>query len=258
MLGTNIARRGSTAEVSDDLPGLIRNPRNTGRRLRGSIIHKLGTAILSGQYAPGEILPNELALSDSLDVSRSALREALRILAGKGLVASRPKAGTQVSPRERWNLLDPEVLTWAFDSGPDMSLVRALFELRAIVEPAAAGLAATRRAPADLKAMKTALAAMRQMTPGPDAGSTAERDFHGAVLRATRNEALIVLEAGIGAVVNWTTRHGQAARALPRNPLPDLTRVFDAIVARDAPAAAEAMHSLVQTAQEDARRALEV
>lgn len=115
-----------------------RATRSSGRRLHGAIAHKLGTAILSGQYAPGNVLSGEIAFAVELNVSRSAYREAIQVLTAKGLVESRPKAGTRVLPRNRWNLLDPDVLAWAFVGEPDVEFVRDLFELRAIVEPAAA------------------------------------------------------------------------------------------------------------------------
>ncbi len=231
--------------------------RGPGRRLHGAIAHKLGTAILSGKYAPGEILSGEVAFAEELQVSRSAYREAIQVLSAKGLVASRPKAGTRVLPRDRWNLLDPEVLGWAFAGEPDIEFVRSLFELRAIVEPAAARLAALRRDKGDLKSMKDALAAMRRHTLTTEAGRAADRDFHKAILQATRNDALLVLSASIGAAVNWTTQFKQRARALPRNPIPDHVRVYDAIAAGDAAAAAEAMNVLVDLALEDTRSSME-
>ncbi|KQN91159.1 GntR family transcriptional regulator [Sphingomonas sp. Leaf231] len=225
--------------------------------MHGAIAHKLGTAIVSGEYAPGDTLSGEIAFSEALDVSRSAYREAMQVLAAKGLVESRPKAGTRVLPRERWNLLDPDVLAWAFAGAPDVQFVRALFELRAIVEPAAAGLAAQRRDKADLKAMKDALGGMRRHTLATEAGRAADKDFHNAVLRATRNDALMVLSASIGAAIHWTTQYKQRARALPRNPIPDHVRVHDAIVAQDVVAATAAMRTLVDLALEDTKSAME-
>jgi DNA-binding FadR family transcriptional regulator len=231
--------------------------RGPGRRLHGAIAHRLGTDILSGKYAPGDILGGEVAFSEELKVSRSAYREAIQVLTAKGLVASRPKAGTRVLPRDRWNLLDPDVLGWAFTGEPDIEFVRSLFELRAIVEPAAARLAATRRDKADLKTMKDALIAMRRHTLTTEAGRAADRDFHNAILHATRNDALKVLSASIGAAVNWTTQFKQRSRALPRNPIPDHLRVYDAIAAGDAGGAAEAMNVLVELALEDTRSSME-
>ena len=107
------------------------------RRIHGSIAHELGVAIVTGGYSPGDVLPGEVEFSEQLKVSRSAYREAVRILAAKGLVESRPKAGTRVSDRARWNLLDPDVLAWTFEGEPGEGHIRDLFELRRIVEPAA-------------------------------------------------------------------------------------------------------------------------
>ena len=204
---------------ADNGGGAAKPTRGPGRRLHGAIAHKLGMAILSGQYQPGDTLSGEVAFAEELEVSRSAYREAIQVLTAKGLVESRPKAGTRVLPRNRWNLLDPEVLAWAFAGEPDIQFVRDLFELRAIVEPAAARLAAMRRDKEDLRIMKDALTAMRRHTLATEAGRAADRDFHNAILNATRNDALLTLTASIGAAVNWTTQFKQRARALPRNPM---------------------------------------
>jgi len=231
--------------------------RGTGRRFHGAITHKLGVAILSGEYKPGETLSGEVAFSEALDVSRSAYREAVQALAAKGLVESRPKTGTRVLPRNRWNLLDPDVLAWAFAGEPDVQLIRSLFELRGMIEPGAARLAAERRDREDLRKMKEALAGMRRHTLATDQGRLADRDFHDALLNATHNDALVVLSAGIAAAVNWTTQFKQRARALPRNAVPDHARVYDAIAAGNPDAAAEAMRMLVELALEDTRAAMD-
>ncbi|PZU65937.1 MAG: GntR family transcriptional regulator [Sphingobium sp.] len=202
---------------ADNGGGAAKPTRGPGRRLHGAIAHKLGMAILSGQYQPGDTLSGEVAFAEELEVSRSAYREAIQVLTAKGLVESRPKAGTRVLPRNRWNLLDPEVLAWAFAGEPDIQFVRDLFEL----------------------------------TLATEAGRAADRDFHNAILNATRNDALLTLTASIGAAVNWTTQFKQRARALPRNPIPDHVRVYDAIAAGDPVAAAEAMGVLVDLALED-------
>src|SRR3569623_1662209 len=116
--------------------GVTRVPKGSGRRLRETKAHYLGTAIVSGRIAPGERLTCEVANAEALDVSRSAYREAVQVLTAKGLVESRPKAGTRVLPRSRWNVLDPAVLAWVISGEPDLDFVRDLFELRAIVETA--------------------------------------------------------------------------------------------------------------------------
>lgn len=232
------------------------HPRGPGRRLRGAVANKIGTAILSGVYAPGDILSGEVAAAEALDVSRGAYREAMQVLAAKGLVESRPKTGTRVLPRERWNLLDPEVLAWAFAGEPDARLIRSLFELRLVIEPAAAGFAAQRRDRTDVKRMRDALNGMRRHSLATPEGRAADRDFHDALLRATDNDALIAISASIGAAVAWTTHFKQRMRALPRDPIPDHVRVMEAIAAADVEGATSAMRVLVELALEDTKEAM--
>lgn len=230
--------------------------KGSGRRLRGAVAHYLGTAIVSGRIAPGELLTGEVANAEALDVSRSAYREAVQVLTAKGLVESRPKIGTRVLPRRRWNFLDPMVLAWAFEGEPNMSFIRGLFELRAVVEPAVARLAAERRDKEDIKALRAALGGMRRHTLATEAGRAADRDFHDALIYATHNETFVALSASIGAAVNWTTQFKQRQRALPRDPVPDHSRVFEAVVAGDPKAAEDAMTLLVSLALEDTRTAM--
>jgi DNA-binding FadR family transcriptional regulator len=220
------------------------------------IAHDLGVAIVSGQYQPGEALTNEVQSSEQLSVSRSAYREAIRILAAKGLVESRPKAGTTVSPMARWNLLDPDVLAWTFEGGPTDAFLRGLFELRLIVEPAAAALAAERRTLEQIGEMRSALQAMERHTLATDQGQAADRTFHALVMRATANPQLITLASSFGAAVRWSTVHKQRHRKLTRDPMPDHWRVFDAIAAGAPDQARLAMDELIRRAQADTRASL--
>lgn len=235
----------------------LRKPRDPGRRLRGAIAYRLGVAIVSGHYAPGDVLQSEAEFSEALDVSRTAFRDAIRTLAAKGLIESRPRTGTRVLPRSRWNLLDPDVLTWAFTGEPDRDLVRGLFELRALMEPGAAALAAQNRSPADIKLMRTALAGMGRHGLDTEAGRSADRDFHNAMLGATGNAYLVTLSASIGTAVALTTQFKQRWRALPRDPIPDHRAVLEAIVDGDPDAASGSMRILVDLALDDMRRAME-
>jgi DNA-binding FadR family transcriptional regulator len=232
--------------------GSDRPPRHgTGRRLHGAIARKLGADILSGDYSAGATLPTEAMATETLGVSRAAYREAVQALIAKGLVESRPKSGTRVLPRDRWNLLDPDVLAWAFAREPDQRLIESLFELRGIIEPAAAALAAERRSREDLQEMKSGLALMRRHTLATEDGRQGDRQFHAALLHATGNDALIALSAGIAAAVAWTTVYKQRGRELPRDPLPFHVSVYEAIADGDAERARDVMHVLVTAALED-------
>jgi len=241
---------------SDKVGDAGRSERNPSR-IHGAIAKTLGVAIVSGQYAPGDILNNEIDSSELLNVSRSAYREAVRILAAKGLVESRPKTGTRISPKARWNLLDPEVLAWFFESEPSEEFLSGLFELRMIVEPAAAALAAERRDEAQVERMRNALIVMQQQTLATEAGQAADRDFHDTVLEATGNAPLFTLSSSIGAAVRWTTIFKQRKRGLPRDPMPDHWKVFDAIAAGRPDHARQAMEKLVGLALEDTRASID-
>jgi DNA-binding FadR family transcriptional regulator len=225
--------------------------RRRSLRLHGTIARDLGVLIVSGKYKPGEILNGEIAASDRLHVSRGAYREAVRILAAKGLVESKPKVGTRISQPEHWHLLDPDVLAWIFEFEPDETLLKSLFELRRIVEPHAAALAAQRRTEEHLQAMSDALDGMEQHTLATEAGRLADQAFHAALLAASRNAFVVSLTSGVGAAVSWTTIFKQRSGPLARDPLPDHRRVYEAIKAADPVAAHRAMESLVDLALHD-------
>ena len=217
-----------------------------GLRLHQSIARQLGTRIVSGEIAPGDNLGGEIEASEQLGVSRTAYREAIRILIAKGLLESRPKAGTHVLPRKRWNLLDPDMLQWMFSHGPDDAFLRDLFELRGIIEPEAAALAAERRTEAQLTAMAEALDAMRKFGLASAEGQKGDQDFHSAVLDACANAALTTLTVSIGAAVRWTTHFKARVSETPRNSLPQHEAVYHAIAASDAAGARAAMRELLR------------
>jgi DNA-binding FadR family transcriptional regulator len=220
-------------------------------RLHGTIARKLGIAIVSGHHKPGDLLDSEIAASEQFAVSRTAYREAVRILAAKGLVDARPKVGTRINPQSKWNLLDPDVLEWTFESEPDLALLNSLFELRNVVESAAAGFAATRRSAAHLKAMRAALDGMVQYTLATPEGRQADLDFHTTLLAATDNPFIISLTSGVSAAISTTTIFKQRKRPLRRDPVPDHLRVFTAIAAKDAVKAQKAMSELIDLARAD-------
>ena len=220
-------------------------------RLHGTIARKLGIAIVSGEYAPGDLLDSEISASEQFAVSRTAYREAVRILAAKGLVDARPKVGTRINPQSKWALLDPDVLEWTFESEPDLILLNSLFELRNAVESAAAGFAATRRTAAHLEAMRVALDGMAAHTLATPEGRQADLDFHTTLLNATNNPFIISLTSGVSAAIRTTTIYKQRKRPLRRDPMPDHLKVFTAIAAKDAAKAQKAMSELIELAQLD-------
>src|SRR5438128_7743542 len=116
------------------------------RSLHDRVVHAIGRKILGGELPPGALLPAE----PELGASRTVLREAIKVLAAKGLVEARPKIGTRVRPRDAWNLLDPDVLSWQREGTAPVAFLRKLTEVRRIVEPAAAELAGERATARDV------------------------------------------------------------------------------------------------------------
>jgi DNA-binding FadR family transcriptional regulator len=232
---------------------MVMNGRPERGRLRKhqSLARNLGIAILSGEFAPGDGLGGEIEQSEARGVSRTAYREAIRILIAKGLLESRPKAGTHVTERRRWNLLDPDVLEWMFEGPADERFIADLFELRGVIEPAAAALAALRHDDQDLALMDASLEGMRKHGLGTVEGQACDQEFHTALLDAARNEALASLATSVAAAVRWTTRFKQARQRRPRDPTPEHEAVRNAI-ASGAPQGAEAaMRELIRLALED-------
>ena len=223
----------------------------SSRRLRGGLAQQFAVRILKGELPEGHFFPGEVELAAQMGISRSALREAFRILTAKGLVEGRPRAGTRVCPRKQWNLLDPDLLAWQFESRPSRKFLRDLFELRMIVEPGAAALAAARRSTAQVTAMQAALDAMDLHTLATEEGRHADQQFLLTMLEATGNEAILALASTIMSAVAWTTIFKQRKRKLPRDPVPDHLALLQAIRAGNPDLAREAMSELVRLALAD-------
>lgn len=217
-------------------------------RLHGAIARDIGIAIVSGRRQPGEILEGEVDASAHRQVSRTAYREALRMLSAKGLISSKPRSGTRVSPESEWHLLDPDVLAWIFSDEPRPEVLHSLFELRSIVEPAAAALAAQRRSSVHLDRMRRALDDMRRYTLHRAEGRRADQEFHAGLLAATANPFVISLTNGVTAAVDGLTQFKLRLAKVKRDPVPDHLRVFDAIRDKDAVAAHAAMENLIRLA----------
>jgi GntR family transcriptional regulator, galactonate operon transcriptional repressor len=162
--------------------------------LHDHIVEALGARIVSGEFDENSILPNEAALASELGVGRNALREAVKVLVSKGLVEVRPKTGTRVLSRARWNLLDRSVLGWMIESGQQMQHALGLVEFRLIFEPKASYLAAL-RATEDERATISSMCNDLEASVGKPLEVMSEVDlrFHRAILRASHNDILVHL-----------------------------------------------------------------
>ncbi len=215
----------------------------------------LGVEIVTQGFPAGHALPSEAELAERHGISRNVVREALRILSSKGLLRSRPKTGTKIRDRADWNLLDPDLLEWMFEGQPPLDYIRGLFELRMIVEPAAAERAAERRTARHLSRMGHALEIMGQEGLSTEVGQVADQDFHTAILEATGNELLVSLANSISAAVRWTTIYKYRANRKPRDMLQRHRDIFEAIAQGDPKAARDAAATLILEAEQDTEAA---
>ena len=214
------------------------------RNLHDWLARSIGERILAGEFAPGTLLPNEAAWGKIYDVSRTAVREAIKTLTGKGLLLSRPKIGSRVEPRDRWNLLDRDVLSWHRSAIDRRSFATSTQEARRIIEPGVAALAAKKRSIGQLDRLVAALEAMRNAKSVP-INVAADLEFHEALLQAANNDLMmpfgIIIEQALRNLFDYTS---------PRNPQPNLAimlheKIVRAIVDQNAEAARQAMLKLI-------------
>ena len=210
------------------------------------VVDTLGLRIISGQLHSGELLPTEALLSAQLGISRPSLREGLRALAQKGLVNGRTRRGTSVNHRREWNVLDPDVLRWLSVAPPDPAFFMDLLDVRMIVEPAAARLAALRASPEQIAAIETAYRGMVSATPH-DMETCCRHDLalHELIIQSTGNQMLIRFAAAIRTALLACVRIASNARVGYENSLAEHHAVAVAIRRRSPDEAEQAMRNLL-------------
>jgi len=214
------------------------------RNLHNQVIQEIGRLIVSGEIRPGELLPREETLAQRMAVSRTALREALKVLGSKGLIETRQKTGTRVREPRYWNQLDADVLAWRCASMPTEDFVEKLVEMREIIEPAAAAAAARRRTPEQLARIKSAYEGMAAAVD-QNAWAKADLDFHERVLDAANNELMSplfsVIDTALGAYLLLSAKTAVNFKySLPRH-----FAVYDAIRLKRPESAREAMYGMI-------------
>jgi DNA-binding FadR family transcriptional regulator len=225
-----------------------------GRRTSShvQVVQRLGARIVSGEFgAAGGGLPIEPELAAGMGVGRNVLREAVKVLASKGLVEVRRKSGTRVLPRKAWNLLDPDVLAWLDQAGHRLEHSFDLVEFRLIVEPQASFLAAKRATAEERRAIRQAYVDLEACIGHPDRVAGCDLVFHGSILAASHNAILNHLGSLIASlmqrqVLTTTDHDGAFERGLPLH-----LELTDAIVRGDAAAAETISRRLVLQPYDD-------
>ena len=219
--------------------------RSLGRNLVFGLADVLGQAIVTGAYPLGAAL-TEAELSVRYGVSRTVTREALTMLAAKGLVTSRPRLGTVVEPERCWNLFDTDVLRWTLGRGRPLELLRRFSELRTAIEPEAAALAALNAGATERVRIHDALARMRAVDPHMGEPLDADIAFHLAILDASGNPFFAQFRDVVATALRTSIRLTSRITRKPfEESLADHASVWDAIAARDGEAARAAMRALI-------------
>lgn len=227
------------------------------QNLHGQIAEYLGTKIVRGEHVAGEILPTEASLGASLGVSRTAIREAIKVLSSKGLVEVRRKTGSRVRSQRDWNALDPDVIAWQFSGdGTPTVAINDLTELRRIIEPACARLAAKLATPEELDEIEKAFIEMEQATGKTEASVEADLKFHLAILEATHNSFMRPFGALMQAALRASFRLTNADTAAYRLSLTKHRAVLTSIRNGRPEEADIAMQAVLRGSQRDIEHAL--
>lgn len=166
------------------------------------VTEELGRAIVCGDYRADDAFPTEAELCLTFGVSRTAIREAVKMLSAKGLVSSKPRQGIRVMPEEDWNILDSDLLSWSLQGKPSRAVLKEFFQLRVAVEPEAAALAALHSTAGQRQAIADAIDRMRTSPANSEVAIAADVDFHIALLYATGNRFYIRLRDFVRTALN--------------------------------------------------------
>lgn len=209
----------------------------------------LGRAIVCGEYNVNESLPSEAVLCEDFGVSRTAVREAVKMLSAKGMISSRQRQGIRVLPEEDWNILDPDLLRWSLESNPSMRVLQEFLQMRIAIEPEAALLAARHARPERVASIRQALERMEAARGGdPEAALEADIDFHISILYASENRFFIRMRDFTRTALNVSIRHTNVLKSNPAGVVADHGRVLDAIERQQPEEARQAMFLLIDEA----------
>lgn len=220
-----------------------RAPSAAARNLTYGMLDTLGREIVTGQYG-GKRFPTEAELARDHMVSRSVIREAVKMLTAKGLLTARPRTGTTVQPSSFWNLFDTDVLRWLLERKFSLELLRQFSELRVAIEPAAAGLAAAAADEAHIVAIERGFQRMEAAEAGQDDPLEADIEFHVAILDASANPFYMQFEDVVGTALRTSIRFTNRFKGRTAS-LPAHGEVLEAIRARNPEQARAAMAAII-------------
>ncbi len=216
------------------------------------IADQIEQRILNGELRSGDRLPTERVLAEQFQASRTAVREAMKILAQKGLVEMRPGRGTIVingAPEAMQNSIGLVMKLQVGEVGGSDNLV----EVREILETEIAALAAARATEDEIAAMREAIRVMDVSLSDADAYITADNQFHRALAKATQNSLILILIDSIVNPLSEQRKHIFAVEGGPERGQFHHRRILESIIRRNPENARAAMHAHLQQVREDVR-----
>jgi len=226
------------------------------KNIHGHTLDTLGQAILAGEYPVGATLPPEPVLCETLGVSRTVVREAIKSLIAKGLLITGPKLGTRVLSDDQWNWFDPDVIGWQADAGLTPEFLRDLQELRLVVEPAAVRMAAEKATDADIAQLEDAYQGMKNAIENGGDYVVHDLRFHQGLLHASHNRMLVQMGKALAALLRTSFEISTRIKDGPRSSLPLHRAVLDAVIAHSPAKAERALMILINGANDDIEQVL--
>lgn len=216
------------------------------RNLNVQVAREIAIEILSGKIAEGTIIPGEIKLCKQFGVSRTALREAIKLLASKGMLESKPKVGTRVCPKSNWNFLDVQLLEWMVGIETPVDVYQQFLELRRAIEPQASALSAERATKEQRIELTTIFQRMCAVAEDFDQGDWIEVDsqFHSMIFISTGNSFFVPFGKVLATMFKWFIRFSSKEGGVC---IDEHRAIYEAIMAGDADKAYQASLALMQS-----------
>lgn len=215
------------------------------RNLTHQLAQSLGIAVIEGKYTNEAGVPTEATLCEEYGVSRTATREAVKMLTAKGIISSRPRQGIRICPETEWNMFDTDLLQWILHSEPSFQLLKEFTEMRMAFEPEAAKLAARKGTENELVKIESALNRMVKASQGLDDPLDSDIAFHTAIMYASNNRFFVHLRSFVSTALRVSIRLTNKAKGTAGGDIKAHRAVYEAIRNRDEESASALMKEML-------------
>lgn len=226
--------------------GGVRRP-----RVQKNVTRAIASDICADIFPVGAFLPTENELGTRYGVSRTVIRESLKILESKGLVRGRSRVGTVVCPKEEWNILDQQVLEWIGPRIFELDLLKCVLDARRAIEPFAAEFAAERATVQDVAEIERAWEQMRDAEGDVARFTEADVAFHAGLLKASHNQVFMQLASIIRAALEFSLHASNEAVDARGEAVEIHKQLVEALRMRDKAAARDCSHRMLDLAARD-------